>query len=83
MTDAESGKEIYMSPAAEEIWGRSLEYLMDKPEAFMNSVLPEDLPLISHALETERKGEKAEIEYRITRARWDCTLDLGPRLPDP
>ena len=74
MTDAESGKEIYMSPAAEEVWGRSLEYLMDKPETFMNSVLPEDLPLISHALETERKGGKAEVEYRITRpdgtVRW-------------
>ena len=28
MTDAESGKEIYMSPAAEKIWGCPLEFLM-------------------------------------------------------
>ncbi|MGZ9223950.1 MAG: PAS domain S-box protein, partial [Anaerolineales bacterium] len=74
MTDAESGKEIYMSPAAEEIWGCSREFLMSEPDAFMKSILPEDLPVVSQALETERKGGKAEIEYRITRpdgsVRW-------------
>jgi PAS domain S-box-containing protein len=74
MTDAESGKEIYMSPAAEEIWGRSREFLMSEPDAFKKSILPEDLPVVSQALESERKGGKAEIEYRITRpdgsVRW-------------
>ncbi|HEX9839974.1 MAG TPA: PAS domain S-box protein [Anaerolineales bacterium] len=74
MTDAESGKELYMSPAAEEIWGCSREYLMSEPDAFMSTILPEDLSVVSQALEKERKGEKVEIEYRITRpdgsVRW-------------
>ena len=40
----------------------------------MDSILPEDLPVVSEALKKERNGEKAEIEYRITRpdgsVRW-------------
>ena len=44
MTDAENGREIYMSPAAELIWERSLDSLMNEPGAFINSVFPEDQP---------------------------------------
>jgi PAS domain S-box-containing protein len=74
MTDAVSGKGIYMSPAAEAVWGRSREDLMSEPDAFMNSILPEDLPVVSRALQKERNGKNVEMEYRITRpdgsVRW-------------
>ena len=67
MTDAENGREIYMSPAAELIWERSLDSLMNEPGAFINSVFPEDQPAMLDAIERERNGEKVEIEYRILR----------------
>jgi PAS domain S-box-containing protein len=65
MTDAESGEEIYMSPAAEAIWGLSVETLMYKPNAFINSIFPEDQPSVLQAIEKEKNGEKVDIEYRI------------------
>ena len=67
MTDANTGREIYMSPAAEAIWGRTIENLMQEPDSFINSVFPEDRPLVLRALEGEKRGEKAELEYRIVR----------------
>ena len=65
MTDAETGKEIYISPAGEKIWGRSLDYLMREPDAFMEIILPEDKSDVSRSLEKEKHGEKVEMEYRI------------------
>ncbi len=74
MTDAESGREIYMSPAAEKVWGRSLDYLMNEPDAVINTILPEDQPIMLHALQQEKDGEKVELEYRVVDAdgsiRW-------------
>ena len=67
MTDTATGQEIYMSPAAAPIWGRSIESLMQEPGAFINSVFPEDQPRVLQALEREKSGEKVEIEYRIVR----------------
>jgi PAS domain S-box-containing protein len=67
MTDAVTGKEIYMSPAAAPIWGRSVESLMQERGAFINSVFLEDRPRVLQAIEREKSGEKVEIEYRIVR----------------
>jgi PAS domain S-box-containing protein len=74
MTDARTGRELYMSPASEKVWGRSFQYLMQKPNAFIDSVLPDDQPIVLRGLEREKNGEKVEMEYRITRpdgaVRW-------------
>jgi PAS domain S-box-containing protein len=74
MTDAESDKEIYLSQAAEVIWERPLKSLTSEPNAFINTVFPEDQSAILHAIEKEKSGKKVEIEYRIIRpdgsVRW-------------
>ena len=67
MTDAESGEELYLSPAAATIWGRSVESLIDQAYSFTDSVFPEDRPAVRQAFEQEKKGSKVEIEYRIVR----------------
>ncbi|HSL44771.1 MAG TPA: PAS domain S-box protein [Anaerolineales bacterium] len=67
MTDAETNEEIYTSPAAERIWGSSTNAMMQEPDAFINSVLPEDRPTVLQAIEREKQGEKVEVEYRIMR----------------
>lgn len=67
MTDAESGEEIYMSPAAEAVWAQPIDRLMHEPNAFLKTVFPEDLPLVLQNIEKEKNGEKVEIEYRIRR----------------
>ena len=67
MTDAETKKELYMSPAVETIWGRSVQSLMYEPNAFITSVYSEDRPVVMNALEREKNGEKMQLEYRIVR----------------
>lgn len=67
MTDAENGQELYMSPAAERIWGRSIESLMYEPNMFFNTVFSEDRPVVLDAIEREKSGEKLQLEYRIVR----------------
>ncbi|HXD12199.1 MAG TPA: PAS domain S-box protein, partial [Anaerolineales bacterium] len=66
ITKAQTRDEIYMSPAAEKIWGLPIEELR-KPNAFRTHILPDDLPIVETALARQRQGEKTEIEYRITR----------------
>ena len=67
MTDAETNREIYMSPAVETIWGRSIQSLMYEPNAFMTSVFSEDRSSVMNAIEKEKSGEKMQVEYRIVR----------------
>ena len=67
MTDAENGQELYMSPAAERIWGRSIESLMYEPNMFFNTVFSEDRPAVLDAVAREKSGEKLQLEYRIVR----------------
>jgi PAS domain S-box-containing protein len=67
ITNADSGEEIYLSSAAETIWGHSIEELSSRPNAFMESILPEDQSGVLEALEKQRMGEKVEIEYRIMK----------------
>ena len=67
MTDARTGEELYMSPASQQVWGRTPEYLTQNSAAFMESILPEDRPVVQRGLERERAGEKVEMEYRILR----------------
>ncbi len=74
ITDAKSGEDIYISQAAETIWGRSVADLMKTPDAFATYILPEDLPMLTRVIELQRKGQKTEVEYRMTRpdgtVRW-------------
>jgi len=74
ITEPESKKEIYISPAGEKIWGRSIKRLLQNPQEFIESVLPEDRPIVLATLEKQSRGEKTEMEYRIQRSdgsvRW-------------
>lgn len=61
LTESGNKKDQYISPAYMRIWGRILKDSDD----FVESVLPEDQPIVLAVLEKQRRGEKTEIEYRI------------------
>lgn len=67
ITDSQTGKELYISPAAETIWGRSVESLMNNPDTFLGSIHQEDISMVQTAIDRERNGEKVELEYRVVR----------------
>ena len=57
----------YVSPAYEEIWGRSCESLYRNPRGWMEAIHPDDLPLVQANPEKEARGECTDVEYRIIR----------------
>ncbi len=73
--DWKAQKVLYVSPAYETVWGRSVEDLYTNYEEWGNSIYPEDIPYAqeSFARITESGGGEAR-EYRIVRpdgsVRW-------------
>jgi len=78
----EGDKVFYISPAYEEIWGRSCESLYRNPESWMESIHPDDLPAVRNVLQKMARGEPTDVEYRIFRpdgtVRWikDRSYDM-------
>jgi two-component system, cell cycle sensor histidine kinase and response regulator CckA len=69
---------LYVSPAYEEIWGRTCASLYANPKSWIDSVHPEDLCLLSENLANRGSGPHS-VEYRIVRPdgsiRW--IIDRG------
>jgi PAS domain S-box-containing protein len=67
LRDADSNRMLYVSPAYEEIWGRSRESLYAHPESWIESIHPDDR---ASAYEKNKQGilaRKFQMEYRIVR----------------
>ncbi|HEX8960770.1 MAG TPA: PAS domain S-box protein [Geobacteraceae bacterium] len=67
MTDVDATKVLYTSPAYEQVWGRSLESLYENPRSLIDAIHPEDSRLMLAALDTQKRGEPYEVEYRVIR----------------
>lgn len=65
---------LYVSPAYEEIWGRSRASLYDGSHSFLDSIHPGDRPRVFEAMSATHENEGYEEEYRIIRpdgtVRW-------------
>ncbi len=60
-------KEVYISPAFEKIWMRSIQSFFNNPELFFESILPEDRTYVREVTSRQARGEKTEMKYRILR----------------
>lgn len=67
MFDYNQKKMIYVSPAFESIWGRSIQELYDDNGILVQSLHPDDRQRMFTALEDQSRGERTEIEYRVIR----------------
>jgi PAS domain S-box-containing protein len=70
-------KHIYVSPAYEKMYGRPVQELLDNPLSFVDTVIPEDRPVLIRLMTTDDGNpiaEVSDIEYRIRRpdgeVRW-------------
>ena len=73
--DPNTGELLYLSPAVEEVFGLSRQFLYDNPFGLLEMVLPEDRPIMERALADQRvRGADTDVEYRIQRGdgrvRW-------------
>jgi PAS domain S-box-containing protein len=60
-----SDETLYVSPAYEQIWGRSLESIYKNPESWRQAVHPDDRKQADHLAEKQLQNEDVEVEYRI------------------
>jgi PAS domain S-box-containing protein len=75
LTTPELDQMLYISPAYEEVWGRTTQSLYQEPLSWLDSVHPEDRDhLISTSTRNLKKKQNFEIDYRIVRpdasVRW-------------
>ncbi len=67
ITEPLEKKLIYMSPAYEEVWGRTCESLSDVSRMWRDALHPEDHPRVLEAIEKVQYGGDYDLEYRIVR----------------
>jgi len=74
MTDLKKSRMIYISPAYQEIWGRTSESLYERPRSFLDSIHPDDREAVIGTFEKQAQGKPISVEYRIMRpdgsVRW-------------
>jgi PAS domain S-box-containing protein len=66
MTTPAMDEMLYVSPAYEQIWGRSLESLRQWPRSFMDVIHKEDREAVRDVIEG-RRDQEFEVVYRIVR----------------
>ena len=74
----------YISPAYEEVWGKSVNSLYDNPRSWMDAILPEDRELLTQYLNEKIGGDLSEItfpEYRIIRPDGSIRWILASGFP--
>jgi PAS domain S-box-containing protein len=82
-----SGEElIYISPAYEQIWGRTCASLHAAPLSWLDAIAPEDRPAAAADFGKAANGEPYDTEFRITRPdgslRWIHDRGFPVRDPD-
>ena len=74
LTDRSKNEMLYVSPAYEAIWGRSVQSLYSSPRDWLEAMHPEDRHRVRQAAETMQITGDYDEEYRIVRpdgsVRW-------------
>jgi PAS domain S-box-containing protein len=74
LSSRDSQSILYVSPAFEDLWGRSCAELYANPQLWLGAIHPGDVPQVLDALEALGAGQPYDLEYRITRpdgqVRW-------------
>lgn len=74
MTDAERRNVLYVSPAFERVWGRSMDSVYEPGFDWADTISPHDRERARHAFLNELPSGRFDIEYRIERpdgeVRW-------------
>jgi len=67
MIDVGTGQLLYVSPAYEEIWGRSCESLYQCPTGRTDAIHPDDKQQAAATFGSQLQGDVSENEYRIVQ----------------
>jgi len=69
--------ELYFTNGAyEDLWGRSLDDLVENPRDFLNGVHPDDRQRVHEAVDTLADGTPIELEFRVIRPETTTVRDV-------
>jgi PAS domain S-box-containing protein len=75
--DIKQNKIVYVTPAYEDIWGRSCASLYENSLDFLEAIHPLDRDRVIAGMKSQAAGKNYNEEYRIVRpdgeVRWICT----------
>jgi PAS domain S-box-containing protein len=81
--DAVETRTLYVSPAFEQIWGRTCQSIYDHPDSFLESVHPDDRASMSASMTDKENTGGYDGKYRIIRpdgsVRWIWARDYPVR----
>jgi PAS domain S-box-containing protein len=63
--NAGSDEFLYVSPAYEQVWGRTLASISENPASRLEAIHPDDLEQCRLLFARQMRGEAVELEYRI------------------
>lgn len=67
MSDPTSSRILYVSPAYEQIWGRTCQSVYEQPLSFVEAIHPDDRERLQGVLDSEKTEGTFETEYRVVR----------------
>jgi PAS domain S-box-containing protein len=65
LVDAASGETLYLSPAYEQVWGRTCDSAIQNPTSWLDAVHPDDVEQAQLLWGPQAKREPVESEFRI------------------
>jgi PAS domain S-box-containing protein len=81
MSDAEMSEVLYVSPAYEQIWGRSCQSAYEQIDSWLEAVHPEDQQRVIDSWKRLFQGETIENEYRVIRPDGSMVWVLDRTFP--
>ena len=74
LSEPDTGRPLYLSPACEQIWGGTPEQLTEHPETWLEHIHPDDQERIRDDVKRQALGHATDHEYRLVQAdgtvRW-------------
>ncbi len=67
LSDPHKSEILYVSPAYEEIWGRSCQSLYEKPQSFVDDIHVDDQLEVINCFEKQKIGDRTDVIYRIIK----------------
>jgi PAS domain S-box-containing protein len=58
---------LYVSPAYEQVWGRTCQSLYEQPRSWLDNVHPDDRELVLAQLEKQLRGTATDTEFSVVR----------------
>jgi PAS domain S-box-containing protein len=82
LMEVEAGRFVYVSPAYQLVWGRTVESLYERPQSWIEAVHKDDRERVLAAFPMKMTGDY-DIDYRIVRpdnkTRWIHSRAVGVR----